>query len=193
MTVNTNCTSNNLLFSNRMPIWFHNMNISHIFQINTLKSSAEAIFAFYLSALILVTFIPFFNIQIKNFFFNRISSEQTTISELILNSKKKNTVITSIISQLLFAGSFFFCLSAANIDMSIYQCLGVVPVIFLCAALPLSLAGFGPREYGVALILPLLGFALEQSVASSILFGLTITLQGVGFLIINLIFYSKAR
>ena len=39
MTINTNRPSNYLLFSNRMPIWFHNMNISHIFQINTLRTT----------------------------------------------------------------------------------------------------------------------------------------------------------
>ena len=115
------------------------------------------------------------------------------VNLLLLRSKKKITVFVSLLSQIFFAASFFLCLSATNVNISVAQCFIIVPIIFLFAALPLSLAGFGPREYSAAIILPFLGFELENSVASSILFGLTITLQGIGFLLINLIFYPKDK
>ena len=135
---------------------------------------------------------PFLNSKIK-IFFTKSSTKLTEANPLLIRSKKKVTIFVSVLSQVFFAISFFLCLKATNINISVSQCLIIVPIIFLSAAAPLSLAGFGPREYGTAFILSFLGSGLENSVASSILFGLTITLQGIGFLLINLIFSSKDR
>ena len=147
---------------------------------------------FYLLLLIIVVAAPFLSSKIKNFF-SKSTTELNAVNLLLLRSKKKITIFASVLSQVFFAVSFFLCLSATNVNISVAQCFIIVPIIFLFAALPLSLAGFGPREYSVAIILSFLGFELENSVASSILFGLTITLQGIGFLLINLIFYPKHR
>ena len=147
---------------------------------------------FYLLLLIIVVAAPFLSSKIK-IFFSQSTTELNSVNLLLLRSKKKITIFASVSSQIFFAVSFFLCLSAANVNISVAQCLIIVPIIFLFAALPLSLAGFGPREYSAAIILSFLGFGLENSVASSILFGLTITLQGIGFLLINLIFSSKDR
>ena len=147
---------------------------------------------FYLLLLIIVVAAPFLSSKIK-IFFSKSTTELNAVNLLMLRSKKKITIFASVSSQIFFAVSFFLCLSATNVNISVAQCFIIVPIIFLFAALPLSLAGFGPREYSAAIILSFLGFELENSVASSILFGLTITLQGIGFLLINLIFYPKHR
>ena len=162
------------------------------FPANELYVKQSTFVLLYLLLLIIVVAAPFLNSKIK-FFFSKSTTELTAVKLLLLRSKKKITIFASISSQIFFAVSFFLCLSATNVNISVTQCLIIVPIIFLFAALPLSLAGFGPREYSVAIILSFLGFGLENSVASSILFGLTITLQGIGFLLINLIFSSKDR
>ena len=163
------------------------------FVIGDLKFGLDNMFSIYLLFIIVVVVTPWISSKTQAFFFDQSSAQSKLITNFMIRSKLKTVIFTSIISQLLFAGSFFYCLNATNVDISIYQCFMIVPIIFLCAAVPLSLAGFGPREYGAAIILSSLGFTLEKSVASSILFGLTITLQGIGFLFINLIFSSKDR
>ena len=165
---------------------------SDAFLANELYFKQSTFILFYLFFLFIVVAAPFLSSKIK-IFFSKSTTELNAINLLLLRSKKKITIFASVSSQIFFAVSFFLCLSATNVNISVAQCFIIVPIIFLFAALPLSLAGFGPREYSAAIILSFLGFELENSVASSILFGLTITLQGIGFLLINLIFYPKHR
>ena len=165
---------------------------SDAFLANELHIKQSTFVLFYFLLLSIVVAAPFLSSKIK-IFFAKSTTELNVVNPLLLRSKKKITIFASVSSQIFFAVSFFLCLSATNVNISVAQCFIIVPIIFLFAALPLSLAGFGPREYSAAIILSFLGFELENSVASSILFGLTITLQGIGFLLINLIFYPKHR
>ena len=165
---------------------------SNMFLANELQLKQNNFVFFYLLLLFIVVAAPFLSSKIK-VFFSKSTTELNAVNPLLIRSKKKTTIFVSVLSQVCFAVSFFLCLKATNINISVSQCLIIVPIIFLSAAAPLSLAGFGPREYSTAFILSFLGSGLENSVASSILFGLTITLQGIGFLLINLIFSSKDR
>ena len=165
---------------------------SNMFLANELNLKQNNFVFFYLLLLFIIVVAPFSSSKIK-FFFSKSATELNAVNPLLIRSKKKITIFVSVLSQLFFAVSFFLCLEATNVNISVSQCLIIIPIIFLSAAAPLSLAGFGPREYSTAFILSFLGYGLENSVASSILFGLTITLQGIGFLLINLIFYSKDR
>jgi hypothetical protein len=54
--------------------------------------------------------------------------------------------------------------------------------LFIAAALPLSVFGFGSREAAAAWLFPLFGVAADQGVAASIAFGLLGALQGVLYL-----------
>ena len=175
-----------------LTIFYSIISESNIFFFNELYLKQSTFVLFYLFFLFIVVAVPFLTSKFK-IFFSKSTINLTAVNPLLIRSKKKITVFASVLSQIFFAVSFFLCLSATNINISVAQCLIIVPVIFLFAALPLSLAGFGPREYSAAIILSFLGYGLENSVASSILFGLTITFQGIGFLLINLIFSYKDR
>ena len=175
-----------------LTIFYSIISESNIFFFNELYLKQSTFVLFYLFFLFIVVAVPFLTSKFK-IFFSKSTINLTAVNPLLIRSKKKITVFASVLSQIFFAVSFFLCLSATNVNISVAQCLIIVPVIFLFAALPLSLAGFGPREYSVAIILSFLGYGLENSVASSILFGLTITFQGIGFLLINLIFSYKDR
>ena len=175
-----------------LTIFYSIISESNIFFFNELYLKQSTFVLFYLFFLFIVVAVPFLTSKFK-IFFSKSTINLTAVNPLLIRSKKKTTVFASVLSQIFFAVSFFLCLSATNVNISVAQCLIIVPVIFLFAALPLSLAGFGPREYSAAIILSFLGYGLENSIASSILFGLTITLQGIGFLLINLIFSYKDR
>ena len=181
-----------LCFLAVLTIFYSILFESYAFLANEMLFKQSTFVLFYLLLLIIVVAAPFLSSKIK-IFFSKSTTELNAVNLLLLRSKKKITIFASVSSQIFFAVSFFLCLSATNVNISVAQCFIIVPIIFLFATLPLSLAGFGPREYSAAIILSFLGFELENSVASSILFGLTITLQGIGFLLINLIFYPKHR
>ncbi|MDA9689183.1 flippase-like domain-containing protein [Betaproteobacteria bacterium] len=160
--------------------------------VDKLHLNQNTFVGFYSLFLFFVVVVPFLSSKIK-LLFSKSTIKLSTVIQLMTRGKKRITIFASVLSQAFFAISFFLCLSATNVDISIYQCLIIVPIIFLFAAMPFSLAGFGPREYGAAIVLSFLGYSLENSVASSILFGLTTTVQGIGFLLINLIFSYKDR
>ena len=175
-----------------LTIFYSTIFESNMFIANEVYLAQNTFVLLYFSLLFIVVTAPFLSSKIR-IFVSKSTTELTAVNRLLIRSKKKITVFVSVLSQVFFAVSFFLCLKATNINISVYQCFILVPIIFLSAAAPLSLAGFGPREYSSAFILSFLGYGLESSVASSILFGLTITLQGIGFLLINLIFSSKDR
>ena len=181
-----------LCFLALLTIFYSIIFESNTFLVEDLYLKQSTFVLFYLLLLIIIVAAPFMTSK-KEIFFSKSTTEQNAVNLLLLRSKKKITIFASVSSQIFFAVSFFLCLSATNVNISVAQCFIIVPIIFLFAALPLSLAGFGPREYSAAIVLSFLGFGLEISVASSILFGLTITLQGIGFLLINLIFSYKDR
>ena len=108
-------------------------------------------------------------------------------------AKAKLTILTSLSSQLCFSISFYICLHSCGIEVPILLCFAISTGVFLFASIPLNIGGFGPREYGFLLFFTMLGYGSDQSVASSILFGVTATVQGLVFIIINLILSYKAR
>ena len=175
-----------------LTIFYSTIFESNMFIANEVYLAQNTFVLLYFSLLFIVVTAPFLSSKIR-IFVSKSTTELTAVNRLLIRSKKKITVFVSVLSQVFFAVSFFLCLKATNINISVYQCFILVPIIFLSAAAPLSLAGFGPREYSSAFILSFFGYGLESSVASSILFGLTITLQGIGFLLINLIFSYKDR
>ena len=175
-----------------LTIFYSTIFESNMFIANEVYLAQNTFVLLYFSLLFIVVTAPFLSSKIR-IFVSKSTTELTAVNRLLIRSKKKITVFVSVLSQVFFAVSFFLCLKATNINISVYQCFILVPIIFLSAAAPLSLAGFGPREYSSAFILSFLGYGLESSVASSIMFGLTITLQGIGFLLINLIFSYKDR
>ena len=71
------------------------------------------------------------------------------------------------------------------------MCLFLVPGIFIFAAIPFSIAGFGTREAGSLFFLVYLNLPFEQIVAGSIVFGLTATIQGLFFVVLNLVMFKK--
>ena len=118
---------------------------SDAFLANELYFKQSTFVLFYLLLLFIVVAAPFLSSKIK-IFFSKSTTELNAVNLLLLRSKKKITIFASVSSQIFFAVSFFLCLSATNVNISVAQCFIIVPIIFLFAALPLSLAGFGPSR-----------------------------------------------
>lgn len=86
---------------------------------------------------------------------------------------------SSIGVQLLSAGTLWLCVGAAGGDSGYLAVLMVAAPVFLAAALPVSVGGFGPREAAAALSFPWIGATAELGVAAALLYGLTAAVQTV--------------
>ncbi|UOD51307.1 flippase-like domain-containing protein [Orrella daihaiensis] len=73
--------------------------------------------------------------------------------------------------------SFYACAQAVGVELSGNMALLVLPATLLVMALPVSVAGWGVREAGAALIWPLAGVASDAAVAASIAYGLVATIS----------------
>jgi uncharacterized membrane protein YbhN (UPF0104 family) len=89
------------------------------------------------------------------------------------------TMPSSVGVQLLSAGTLWLCVQAAGGDSGYLAVLMVAAPVFLAAALPVSVGGFGPREAAAALSFPWIGATAELGVAAALLYGLTAAVQAV--------------
>jgi hypothetical protein len=74
--------------------------------------------------------------------------------------------------------ALWLCLQAVGADAAFFTTLGLACGVFLGAALPLALAGFGPREVAAVVFLSALTPGAAAA-AASLLYGLAATLQGI--------------
>lgn len=81
--------------------------------------------------------------------------------------------------QLLSAGTLWLCARAAGAEVGYLPMLAIAAPIFVAAALPVSLGGFGPREFAAALVFPMIGAGAHAGVAAAALYGLAAVAQGV--------------
>ena len=88
------------------------------------------------------------------------------------------SVLPSIGVQLLSAGTLWLCARAAGAEVGLLAVLAVAAPVFLAAALPMAVGGFGPREAAAALVFPWVGVAPEAGVAAAVLYGVAAAVQG---------------
>lgn len=89
----------------------------------------------------------------------------------------------SVLSQLLTVSSFLCCAWASGIEAPYLSIVTICVGVFIAAALPASVGGFGSREIASIFLLGSLGARPETALLCSILFGLTATVQGLSFLV----------
>jgi glycosyltransferase 2 family protein len=85
----------------------------------------------------------------------------------------------SVAVQILSAGTLWACSSAVGLELSYFSMLAAAAPIFLMAALPVGIAGFGTRELAAVLVLGLFGVPSDQATATALLYGLAAVAQGV--------------
>jgi glycosyltransferase 2 family protein len=96
------------------------------------------------------------------------------------------TALISVSSQCLFIAGFWCCLRAVGSDLDTLLLAAACAAIFLGAVVPASIGGFGSREVASIFFLGALGVSHEASFVSSVMFGLTSTIQGILFLLLFL-------
>jgi len=137
----------------------------------------------YLTFLISVLLAPFILNQLNQFLLTSKLSVLNSVRQILnLVNKKRlihTTFIYSLLVQVFSILSFSFAIRATGTSLDQGLVFAIAMGVFTVTALPLSVAGFGLREFSMVLIFPLLGQSPEQGFVSSLLFGLVGTLQGL--------------
>jgi uncharacterized membrane protein YbhN (UPF0104 family) len=91
--------------------------------------------------------------------------------------------------QLLSAATLWICGTAVGVALSYPLMLAVAAPIFIMAALPIGVAGFGTRELAAVIVLGFAGVPSEQAIAIALLYGIASVVQGI---LAAPLFFSKA-
>ncbi len=85
----------------------------------------------------------------------------------------------SCIVQLLAAGTLWVCAQSIGLSVSYALMLAAAAPIFIMAALPIGVAGFGAREAAAVAVLGMAGVPGEQAFLVGLLYGLAAVVQGI--------------
>jgi len=89
------------------------------------------------------------------------------------------SVWQSVGVQFLSACTLWFCALALGVTVPYPVMLAAAAPIFIMAALPIGVAGFGTRELAAVVVLGLVGVPGDLAAATSLLYGLATVLQGI--------------
>ncbi|HXP98147.1 MAG TPA: lysylphosphatidylglycerol synthase transmembrane domain-containing protein [Telmatospirillum sp.] len=98
------------------------------------------------------------------------------------------TLIVTVFGHINLALVVYVLAIGLNIDVSVTDCLVLVPPVVLVATLPISMAGWGPREMAMITAFGFIGVSKEHATALSVLFGavsILISLPGGVFWLLN--------
>ncbi len=90
-----------------------------------------------------------------------------------------HSVWLSVAVQILSAWTLWACSRAVGVELSYFAMLAAAAPIFIMAALPVGIAGFGTRELAAVLVLGIFGVPGDQATATALLYGLAAVVQGV--------------
>lgn len=85
----------------------------------------------------------------------------------------------SVIVQTLSAAALWACVRALGSDTPYPGVLAMAAPVFIAGALPVSIAGFGAREFAALAFLPLLGMAPSTAVSAALMYGVGSVVQGL--------------
>lgn len=81
------------------------------------------------------------------------------------------TLVVSVVGHINLALVVYALAIGLNIEVTIVDCLVLVPPVILVATLPISMAGWGPREMAMITAFGFIGVSKEHATALSVLFG----------------------
>ena len=104
--------------------------------------------------------------------------------ELALNLRDARPILLysawfSCVVQLLAAGTLWVCAQSIGLSVSYGLMLAAAAPIFIMAALPIGVAGFGAREAAAVAVLGVAGVPSEQAFLVGLLYGLAAVVQGI--------------
>jgi uncharacterized membrane protein YbhN (UPF0104 family) len=106
------------------------------------------------------------------------------VGELAQNLQRSRPVLVrsagySLVVQVLAAGTLWICGRSLGLTLSYPLMVAAAAPIFIMAALPIGVAGFGAREAAAVAVLGVLGVPAELAFTTGLLYGLAAVVQGI--------------
>lgn len=118
--------------------------------------------------------------QLAADFFQLVRPNQTSLSVWSL----------SLCIHFITVLSFYILTKALNVEITFFHILWAVPLTLLFSSVPVTISGWGVREWLMIITLGVVGIATEASLAMSVLFGFMLALIAVPGLILWIIHRS---
>ena len=110
---------------------------------------------------------------------SRLAQLRTRLREPATAAGLRRSLGPSLLVQLLSAAALVACGRAAGLELSPLLVLAAAAPIFVMAALPVGVAGFGTRELAAVAVLGALGSAPGPALATGVLYGVLGVTQGI--------------
>jgi uncharacterized protein (TIRG00374 family) len=96
-----------------------------------------------------------------------------SVARHLFNGRKQipKILVTSLVIQIINVTIIFFLINGMGAQVSIWQCMLIVPTVMLISLLPFSIAGWGLRESAMATGFALVNAPVAAAVAASVMFG----------------------
>lgn len=94
------------------------------------------------------------------------------------------TFLLSLSIQILSSVCIYFIARSLQVEITLWACVFLVPIVMLATAIPISIAGWGVREGAMVLAFAVQSVPADRALLTSLVFGVLMTLIGLtcGFL-----------
>ncbi|MEO8626928.1 MAG: lysylphosphatidylglycerol synthase transmembrane domain-containing protein [Betaproteobacteria bacterium] len=142
------------------------------------------LYSIVLASVVALPLIPFSFARMKNsrhVLLAKFSSSWARLERTILQARPAllASVWRAFGVQFLSTCTFWISGLAVGVPLPFPAMLAAAAPIFVMAALPLGVSGFGAREFAAVIVLGAAGVPSEQAVATSLLYGLASVVQGI--------------
>jgi uncharacterized protein (TIRG00374 family) len=138
----------------------------------------------YLAMLLVAATVPWWPLRVRGTFTGwraRVAQHLREWGTLLATRRPAlvRSLAPSLLVQVLSGTTLWLCAEAAGSSVNYVGVLTVAAPIFIAAAIPISLGGFGPREFAATLAFALIGAPPAVGASAAVLYGLTAVVQGV--------------
>ena len=139
-----------------------------------------------LTALIAMPFYPFHALSFPIGAHPKLAKVRYSYREFVdhsvaIRERFIGPFLVSLVVQSFSAGALWLCALAIGLPLSAVMVFALAAPIFGMSALPVSVSGWGTREFAAVAVFGLVGVESEFAAATAILYGLCGALQGVIF------------
>ena len=141
-----------------------------------------AIYASLLGSLILLPFLPLprFESKGQSKLDRLVRSWNSLTQQLALfRGNLAGPALQSVVVQFFSALAFWLGGISVGLDISYWLVLALCAPVFIIAALPVGIGGWGTREFAAVLVFGYAGVSGETAAATAILYGLCAVIQGI--------------
>lgn len=159
-------------------IWSGTSTLTH----NAALTQILTIYTALLGSLIMLPFMPLphFESNAQSRFKGLLRSWNNLAQQLALfRSNLPKTALQSVVVQLFSSLAFWLGGLAVGLDLSYWMVLALCAPIFIIAALPVGIGGWGTREFAAVLVFGFASVSGEIATATAILYGLCAVIQSI--------------